>query len=194
MKEGRQGMTKVRRIGKHPIFTFLRDELKMNLSEFSVVTGIPQSTVSTWIERERTIETLPMYFFVGLANLGNLSLDQVYNALIVLESEYVINQVENKTYLAAEGIALTDKVENEARLLKSEFEGKAKELGVPGIVKKLKVATREAKKDVFMSEIIGMYALIGRILPVWIGMIFDEDEDIFVEISLIYVRVLSELS
>ncbi|WP_157456983.1 hypothetical protein [Carnobacterium maltaromaticum] len=89
-------MVKSVRIGRHPIFNFLKDELKMNLSDFSLVSGIPQSTVSKWIVRERTIEGLPVYFFVRLSTLANWTLDDVYNQLIRLESEYSVNKGKNR--------------------------------------------------------------------------------------------------
>ncbi|WP_366533422.1 hypothetical protein ACOJIU_18260 (plasmid) [Carnobacterium maltaromaticum] len=83
----------VHKIGKHPILEFIKKELKMNLSDFSAISGIPQSTISTWIRRERELNSLPIHFYVALADLSNLRLDEVYNKLIRLESEYKVNRL-----------------------------------------------------------------------------------------------------
>lgn len=56
-------------IGNHPLF-FLKEELKMNFSEFSVGIGIPHSTVSTWIERERSVENFLVNFFEFVKFMG----------------------------------------------------------------------------------------------------------------------------
>lgn len=183
-------MVKSVRIGRHPVFIFLKDELKMNLSEFSLISGIPQSTVSTWIERERRIEGLPVYFFVSLSNLANWSLDDVYNQLLCLESEYRVNQVNDKKYILAEGISLTRKVEKEASIVKAEFSEKEEDVKIFRLLKGLKNAMDKKQKVKFLSSVIKLYERIERTLPAWFTDIF-EDDDTFVEISVSFVGILS---
>ncbi|MEG2847975.1 MAG: hypothetical protein RR904_04260 [Bacilli bacterium] len=179
------------RIGRHPVFIFLKDELKMNLSEFSLMSGIPQSTVSTWIERERRIEGLPVYFFVSLSNLANLTLDDVYNELIRLESEYRVNQVNDKKFILDEGISLTRKVEKEASIVKAEFSEKEKDFKILRLLKDLKNAMDKKQKVKFLSSVIKLYESVERTFPAWFTDIF-EDDDTFVQISESFVGVFSK--
>lgn len=178
-------------IGRHPIFVFLKEELRLNLSEFCLLTGIPQSTISTWIKRKRSVESLPGYFFVSLSNVGNKTLDEVYNSLIRLESEYLVNQVENQRYLVKEEERLIDKVRKEVALVNGEIKEQGKDLKVLSVRKKLKAAMNKKRKDEFMSILIEFYSRLGRTLPGWITVMYDDD-DSFVEVSVTYVSALSE--
>lgn len=182
----------VHKIGKHPILEFLKKELKMNLSDFSAISGIPQSTVSTWIQRERELNSLPIYFYVALADLSNLRLDEVYNKLIRLESEYKVNQVKTKTFLAKEQLLLVDKVKKEARIVRSELKQLKEELNLLSSVRQLKKAVGKKRPDEFMTVLIALYASIWRTVPEWVTGIF-VDQDSFVEIALSYIEVFSEI-
>lgn len=177
-------------LGKHPVLIFLKEELKMNLSEFCLTTGIPQSTISTWFKREWGIEKYPIYFFVGIAALGDFTIDEVYNKLIRLESEYLVNQVGNKTFLAEEGIQLTEKVAREAVSVKADVAGSEIELRFLDFVRRLKKASEKSKKDEFLKVMIELYVRMGRTLPGWVTGILS-DEDTFVEVSVVFVEVLS---
>lgn len=182
----------VHKIGKHPILVFLKKDLKMNLSDFSAVSGIPQSTISTWMQRERELTSLPIYFYVALSGVSNLKLDEVYNALIRLESEYTVNQVNIKTFLAKEQLLLVDKVKKEAGIVRSELKQLKEDPNLLSSVRKMKKAVGKNRPDEFMTVLIGIYASIWRTVPEWVTGIF-VDRDSFVEIALSYNEVFSEI-
>lgn len=182
----------IHKIGKHPIFVFLKKELKMNLSDFSAVSGIPQSTVSTWIQRERELTSLPIHFYVALSDLSDLKLDEVYNILIRLESEYKVNQVKTKTFLAKEQLLLVDKVKNEARIVRSELKQLKEDPNLLNSVRQMKKAVGKKRPDEFLTVLIAIYSSIWRTVPEWVTEIF-VDPDSFVEIALSYNEVFSEI-
>lgn len=182
----------VHKIGKHPILVYLKKELKMNLSDFSALSGIPQSTVSTWIQRERELASLPIYFYVALAGIGDYRLDEVYNSLIRLESGYTINQLETKTFLAKEQLLLVDKVKKEARVVVRELNQLKEKMDLFSKVREMKKALGKKRPDEFMTILIGIYSSIWRTVPEWVTGIF-VDHDSFVEIASCYNEVFSEM-
>lgn len=64
-------------------------------------------------------------------------MDEVYNKLIQLESEYLINQVTNQGYFEKDEELLVDKIKKEAHAVRTEIKGNEKELKVLTVVKNL---------------------------------------------------------
>ena len=45
---------------EHPIKMYIRRDLGITVEQFGKLAGIPQSTLATWIKRERRVEKLPI--------------------------------------------------------------------------------------------------------------------------------------
>ena len=72
----------------HPINTFIIQQLNYTVQEFCEQFQYPQSTVATWVSRERRIESLPVSFIYSLSLATSKSMDWVYHELLKLQEEY----------------------------------------------------------------------------------------------------------
>ncbi|UUV99334.1 helix-turn-helix domain containing protein [Vagococcus luciliae] len=72
----------------HPINTFIIKHLNYTVQEFCEQFQYPQSTVATWVSRERRIESLPVSFIYSLSLATSKSMDWVYGELLKLQDEY----------------------------------------------------------------------------------------------------------
>ncbi|MBO1087217.1 type III secretion system protein PrgN [Enterococcus mundtii] len=72
----------------HPINTFIIGRLGLTVNEFCELHGFPQSTVATWISREKHVSYFPVYFIHALSLSTSKSMDWVYSELLLLQDEY----------------------------------------------------------------------------------------------------------
>ena len=72
----------------HPINTFIIQQLNYTVQEFCEQFQYPQSTVATWVSRERRNESLQVYFIYSLSLATSKSMDWVYHELFKLQEEY----------------------------------------------------------------------------------------------------------
>ncbi|RHH71144.1 MULTISPECIES: type III secretion system protein PrgN [Vagococcus] len=72
----------------HPINTFIIKHLNYTVLEFCEQFQYPQSTIATWVSRERRIESLPVSFIYSLSLATSKSMDWVYSELLSLQIEY----------------------------------------------------------------------------------------------------------
>ncbi|MGO2083146.1 type III secretion system protein PrgN [Vagococcus sp.] len=80
----------------HPINTFIIRSIGLTVNEFCELFDYPQSTVATWISRERKVKSLPVSFIYSLSLATSKSMDWVYSELLSLEIEYQHHQKEFK--------------------------------------------------------------------------------------------------
>lgn len=80
----------------HPINTFIIQQLNYTVQEFCEQFQYPQSTVATWVSRERRIESLPVSFIYSLSLATSKSMDWVYHELLKLQEEYDEHKVKFK--------------------------------------------------------------------------------------------------
>ncbi|MFV0558367.1 MAG: type III secretion system protein PrgN [Enterococcus sp.] len=73
----------------HPINIYIISDLGMTVEQFCEIHLYAQSTVATWISRERKVEKLPAAFIYSLALSSSKSMDEVYERLLKLQEEYL---------------------------------------------------------------------------------------------------------
>ncbi len=73
----------------HPINVFVIKRLGMSVEEFCELPNYKQGTVSSWVTRNRTVRTIPCDFLYCLSLSAGLSMDRVYQDLLILEEDYL---------------------------------------------------------------------------------------------------------
>ena len=72
----------------HPINTYIIRQLGVTVEQFCELHGYPQSTVATWITRNKTVESLPASFIYSLSLASSKPMDVIYADLLTLQEEY----------------------------------------------------------------------------------------------------------
>lgn len=72
----------------HPINTYIIKQLGMPVEEFCELHSFSQGTISSWISRNKKVESLPSNFLYALSLSANKSMDYIYQNLLDLETEY----------------------------------------------------------------------------------------------------------
>ncbi|MDU3485636.1 MAG: type III secretion system protein PrgN [Enterococcus faecalis] len=68
----------------HPINAYIIKQLGITVEE-------SQGTVSSWITRNKKIETLPISFIYSLSLSASKTMDQVYSDLLKLQDDYLLH-------------------------------------------------------------------------------------------------------
>lgn len=80
----------------HPINAYIIGRLGIAVDHFCSLYGFKQSTLSTWITREKKVESLPASFLYALSLASNKDMSLVYEELLQLQDEYVLHVKRNK--------------------------------------------------------------------------------------------------
>jgi len=80
----------------HPINVFVIRDLGVSLDRLCEMYGFKQSTVASWIHRDRRIESLPVSFIHSLSLASSRSMNTVYSRLLALQDEYDKQLEKNK--------------------------------------------------------------------------------------------------
>lgn len=72
----------------HPINVYIIKHLGITVDQFCDLYGYSQSTVATWVSRERKIELLPVSFIYDLSLSASKNMDFVYKELLDLQRSY----------------------------------------------------------------------------------------------------------
>ncbi|HCQ8747304.1 TPA: type III secretion system protein PrgN [Enterococcus faecalis] len=75
----------------HPINTYIIKQLGITVEEFCELHAFSQGTVSSWITRNKKIETLPISFIYSLSLSASKTMDQVYSDLLKLQDDYSLH-------------------------------------------------------------------------------------------------------
>jgi hypothetical protein len=76
----------------HPINAYIIKQLGITVEEFCELHAFSQGTVSSWITRNKKIETLPVSFIYSLSLSASKTMDQVYSELFLkLQDEYLLH-------------------------------------------------------------------------------------------------------
>ncbi|HHZ8017979.1 type III secretion system protein PrgN [Enterococcus faecalis] len=75
----------------HPINTYVIKQLGITVEEFCELHDLSQGTISSWITRNKKIETLPVSFIYSLSLSASKSMDQVYLDLLKLQDDYLLH-------------------------------------------------------------------------------------------------------
>ena len=107
--------------GEPPIKIMIKRNLAMTISDFSIKTGIGQSTISMWIKREVQVQNLPMYFISSISDVSNKTSDQVYHELLRLQAEYEISKSAHNKFNEPDSIDLYKNASIEAETIVTPF-------------------------------------------------------------------------
>lgn len=80
----------------HAINAYIIGQLGVTVERFCDLHGFVQSTVATWITRERTVEGLPASFIYALSLSANKDMSLVYEDLLKLQDDYTKHVRRNK--------------------------------------------------------------------------------------------------
>ncbi|EJZ8850431.1 type III secretion system protein PrgN [Enterococcus faecalis] len=75
----------------HPINAYIIKHLGITVEEFCELHAFSQGTVSSWITRNKKIETLPISFIYSLSLSASKTMDQVYSHLLKLQDDYLLH-------------------------------------------------------------------------------------------------------
>lgn len=75
----------------HPINAYIIKQLGITVEEFCELHAFSQGTVSSWITRNKKIETLPISFIYSLSLSVSQTMDQVYSDLLKLQDDYLLH-------------------------------------------------------------------------------------------------------
>lgn len=75
----------------HPINAYIIKYLGITVEEFCELHAFSQGTVSSWITRNKKIETLPISFIYSLSLSASQTMDQVYSDLLKLQDDYLLH-------------------------------------------------------------------------------------------------------
>ena len=75
----------------HPINAYIIKYLGITVEEFCELHAFSQGTVSSWIARNKKIETLPISFIYSLSLSASKTMDQVYSDLLKLQDDYLLH-------------------------------------------------------------------------------------------------------
>ncbi|WPH48364.1 type III secretion system protein PrgN (plasmid) [Enterococcus faecalis] len=65
--------------------------MKIPIGIFCTVGALTPGTVSSWITRNKKIETLPVSFIYSLSLSASKTMDQVYSELLKLQDDYLLH-------------------------------------------------------------------------------------------------------
>ncbi|MFS7424517.1 hypothetical protein AB6878_17055 [Carnobacterium maltaromaticum] len=180
--------------GEPPIKIMIKRNLAMTISDFSIKTGIGQSTISMWIKREVQVQNLPMYFISSISDVSNKTSDQVYHELLRLQAEYEISKSAHNKFNEPDSIDLYKNASIEAETIVNDAKGNknASQLILPAS-RKIASAYDKKRSDRFMETLIPLYAELKRPMPAWITSIYKEEEQ-FNEIAQGYIKCFSQFN
>lgn len=80
----------------HPVNVFIIGQLGITVDDFCRLYGHVQSTLASWITRDRKVETLPISFLYSLSLASGKSMDVVFDELLRLQNDYEKYLEKNK--------------------------------------------------------------------------------------------------
>ncbi|MEC5317202.1 type III secretion system protein PrgN [Enterococcus casseliflavus] len=85
----------------HPVNVFIISRLGLSVEEFCELHNYKQSTVASWVTRNRAVKALTCDFIYSLSLSSGLSMDDVYRHLLVLEEKFLksIKPKKKKQYI-----------------------------------------------------------------------------------------------
>ncbi|MCD5032939.1 type III secretion system protein PrgN [Enterococcus faecalis] len=75
----------------HPLNAYIIKQLGITVEEFCELHSFSQGTISSWITRNKKIETLPISFIYSLSLSSSKTMDQVYSDLLKLQDDYLLH-------------------------------------------------------------------------------------------------------
>ena len=75
----------------YPINVFIISRLGMTVEQFCELHGYKQSTVASWVTRNRSVKAIPCDFLYSLSLAASLPMDHVYKDLLQLEEQFLLS-------------------------------------------------------------------------------------------------------
>lgn len=149
----------------HPVNMYIRGQVGITVEQFGQIAGIPQSTLTTWVQRKRRVEKLPIYFYAALADVAKQSISEVYQAMLNLQHEY-----DRYLYETAKKADQTifNQAAYEGRAVKASYAKKRITEQLISPSKQLVKALNEEDKLMFLEALLLIYSQINRAIPKWI--------------------------
>lgn len=153
---------------EHPIKMYIRRDLGITVEQFGKIAGIPQSTLATWIKRERPVEKLPIDFYSALATVAKKNLEEVYRDLLTWQKRYY--QYKQESLQAAENKKpLFSLAADEGRAVYHAYKIRGAEADLLEPAKRLRKAIDRLDSDLFIQALIPIYGNIERAMPTYLA-------------------------
>ncbi|MDT2660680.1 transcriptional regulator [Enterococcus hulanensis] len=72
----------------YSVYRFIEEDLDMTPNGFAKSVEMPQSSLSNWKQREKSVNTLPIQILVDLAAESGLTYEEVIQKLMKYEIDY----------------------------------------------------------------------------------------------------------
>ncbi|MGM0240301.1 MULTISPECIES: hypothetical protein [Enterococcus] len=162
---------------EHPIKMYIRRDLGITVEQFGQIAGIPQSTLATWIKRERRVEKLPIDFYAALATVADKKIEIVYKELLQWQQQADRYKQESLQTLSGEQplFALAQK-EGQKIYRKYKAEGRQADLLEP--MRQLQKAIKKLDSELFIQTLIAVYGNISEPMPPWFAGSFQKKDQL----------------
>ncbi|GMS53824.1 hypothetical protein [Enterococcus raffinosus] len=160
---------------EHPIKMYIRRDLGITVEQFGKLAGIPQSTLATWIKRERRVEKLPIDFYSALATVRQQKIEVVYGELLKWQQSYDRYKQESLQAIAEEQ-PLFSLAAEEGRRIYRKYRGRKMESQLLEPARRLRKAIDQLNVQAFIQVMIEIYATVEIPMPTWIVKSFNKSE------------------
>lgn len=164
----------------HPINTYIKSYLGLPVEQFARFTGFPQSTLASWVSRNRRVDSLPISFYDAVARINKRTIDQTYKEFIELQDTYDRYLQEGIAQLHEPSIYV--QAANEAKEIVQAYQTNTILEYLVKPTKKMKKALDKKDKLSFIESIIEIYSTIGKAVPQWLLHELQKKQD-FLEIG-----------
>ncbi|OJG45227.1 hypothetical protein RV04_GL002275 [Enterococcus hermanniensis] len=154
---------------------YIRRDLGITVEQFGKVAGIPQSTLATWIKRERRIEKLPIDFYSALATVREQKIETVYRELLEWQQRYDRYKQEILQTIAGEQ-PLFSLAAEEGRKIYKIYRTQRIESRLLEPAKRLRKAIDQLNTSSFIQVMIEIYGTVEVPMPTWIAKSFNKTE------------------
>ncbi|GCF94889.1 hypothetical protein NRIC_27800 [Enterococcus florum] len=153
---------------EHPIKMYIRRDLGITVEQFGKLAGIPQSTLATWIKRNRRVEKLPINFYSALAIVGRKKIEVVYADLLSWQQKYD-QYIQERLQKIADEKSLFVLAAKEGKKVAEAYRAKNQEDALLEPVKRLGRAVEKLDSDRFIQTMIEIYGEIAEPIPTWLA-------------------------
>lgn len=160
---------------EHPIKMYIRRDLGITVEQFGKLAGIPQSTLATWIKRDRRVEKLPIDFYSALATVRKQKIELVYGKLLEWQQRYDRYKQESLQAIADEQ-PLFSLAAEEGRTIYRMYRTRQMESQLLEPSRRLRKAIDQLDAQTFIQAMIEIYGTVEVPLPTWIARSFHKNE------------------
>ncbi|MDT2432727.1 hypothetical protein P7D58_17255 [Enterococcus avium] len=160
---------------EHPIKMYIRRDLGITVEQFGKLAGIPQSTLATWIKRERRVEKLPIDFYSALATVRKQRIETVYGELLEWQQRYDRYKQESLQAIAEEQ-PLFSLAAEEGRTIYRIYRTNQMESQLLEPARRLRKAIDQLNAQAFIQVMIEIYGTVEVPMPTWIVKSFNKSE------------------